>query len=76
MYISMPTGSGKSLCFQLPGVLYEDQVTIVFSPLLALIKDQIDHLTKLKIGAESINSKMTRLVFIMYFRIIMYLKNF
>lgn len=53
----MPTGSGKSLCFQLPGVLDENRVTIVFSPLLALIKDQIDHLTKLKICAESINSK-------------------
>lgn len=53
----MPTGSGKSLCFQLPGVLQENKITIVFSPLLALIKDQIDHLTKLKINAESINSK-------------------
>ncbi|XP_037906175.1 ATP-dependent DNA helicase Q5 [Hermetia illucens] len=58
IYVSMPTGSGKSLCFQLPGVLQENKVTIVFSPLLALIKDQIDHLTKLKISADSINSKM------------------
>lgn len=59
MYISMPTGSGKSLCFQLPGVMQDNQLTIVFSPLLALIKDQIDHLAKLRICAESINSKMT-----------------
>lgn len=55
----MPTGSGKSLCFQLPAMLQNNKVAIVFSPLLALIKDQIDHLTKLKIPAESINSKMT-----------------
>lgn len=55
----MPTGSGKSLCYQLPGVLQENKITIVFSPLLALIKDQLDHLTRLKICAESLNSKMT-----------------
>lgn len=54
----MPTGSGKSLCYHLPGIMQENKITIVFSPLLALIKDQIDHLTKLKIRAESINSKM------------------
>lgn len=59
MYISMPTGSGKSLCFQLPGMLYENRITLVFSPLIALMKDQMDHLTKLKICAESLNSKMT-----------------
>lgn len=58
MYISMPTGSGKSLCFQLPGLFLENKVTIVFSPLLALIKDQLDHLTRLKIKCASINSKM------------------
>ncbi|KAH8294415.1 hypothetical protein KR054_012499 [Drosophila jambulina] len=59
VYVSMPTGSGKSLCFQLPGLMSENQITIVFSPLLALIKDQIDHLSKLKVPADSLNSKMT-----------------
>lgn len=59
VYVSMPTGSGKSLCFQLPAMLQDNKVAIVFSPLLALIKDQIDHLTKIKVSAESINSKMT-----------------
>lgn len=59
VYVSMPTGSGKSLCFQLPGVMQDNKVTIVFSPLLALIKDQLDALGKLKIPADSINSKMS-----------------
>ncbi|XP_055550921.1 uncharacterized protein LOC129733251 [Wyeomyia smithii] len=59
VYVSMPTGSGKSLCFQLPGVMQDNKVTIVFSPLLALIKDQLDTLAKLKIPANSINSKMS-----------------
>ena len=55
----MPTGSGKSLCYQFPGALHENKVTIVFSPLLALIKNQIDYLASIKLVAESINSKMS-----------------
>ena len=59
VFCSMPTGSGKSLVFQLPGMTTDDhRVTIVVSPLLALIKDQMAHLAKKKIRAESINSKM------------------
>ncbi|XP_059484935.1 ATP-dependent DNA helicase Q5-like [Neocloeon triangulifer] len=60
VFVSMPTGSGKSLCFQLPAVANEGKVTIVFSPLLALMKDQLDYLNKeLNVDAKTINSKMT-----------------
>ena len=59
MFVSMPTGSGKSLVYQLPAVAAgPSKVTIVVSPLIALIKDQMEHLAKRKIIAESINSKM------------------
>lgn len=57
VFVSMPTGSGKSLIFQLPGVLHDRKVTIVVSPLIALIRDQIDHLKQLPINAATINSK-------------------
>lgn len=57
----MPTGSGKSLCFQLPGAMQENKITIVFEPLLALMKNQLDFLNiKCKIKAETINSQTTQ----------------
>ncbi|GLG96231.1 Uncharacterized protein GBIM_03048 [Gryllus bimaculatus] len=58
VFISMPTGAGKSLCFQLPAVIQDGKVAVVFSPLLALMKDQIDHLQKFGITSDTINSKM------------------
>src|SRR5471032_2295370 len=53
-----PTGSGKSLCYQLPALLL-DGVTVVGSPLIALMKDQIDALEALGVAAARIDSRLS-----------------
>ena len=55
----MPTGAGKSLCYQVPG-LARGGTTLVISPLLALIEDQVEKLKKLGIRAERIHSGRSR----------------
>ncbi|XP_021352147.1 ATP-dependent DNA helicase Q5-like isoform X2 [Mizuhopecten yessoensis] len=59
IFISMPTGAGKSLCYQLPARVGKVGVTLVISPLIALMQDQLDHLDQLKIPSETLNSKQT-----------------
>src|SRR5262245_22970037 len=57
--VVMPTGGGKSLCYQAPAAYRTAETTVVISPLISLMKDQVDHLTAADVAAMRVDSNLS-----------------
>src|SRR5580693_7369199 len=58
--VVMPTGGGKSLCYQLPAAILQEKTVVVVSPLIALMQDQVAQLTQMGIPSALLNSSLSK----------------
>ena len=58
-FVIMPTGAGKSMCYQLPALIKEG-TAVVISPLIALMKNQVDQMNAVGVNAQFLNSTLSK----------------